>query len=103
MLPREFGWGWSMAQTAALEKSFGLAANEAAGTATVATIRVTHSLAGVEPIWRALTVNSVESPGQQIDFVRHWIAALGIADADCFFITAEADGTPLAQIPLPRH
>src|SRR3569833_4281834 len=66
-------------------------------------VSVGHSMRDVEAVWRSLTATQVESPGQMFDFVRLWIDALGIPQADQFFILAEDDGAPVALIPLQRR
>lgn len=71
--------------------------------ATAFKITATHRMAEIEPTWRALTAGSIESPGQDIDFIRCWIKALGIAEADQFYVVAEQDGAPLALLPLQRR
>lgn len=64
---------------------------------------VTHSLSDIEADWRALGEASVESPGQDFDFVRLWIDALGIREADQFYLTASQNGRPVALLPLHRR
>ena len=93
-----------MAQSAALDKLHlleGAARGAAAAASEGVTVAVTHDLAEVEATWRALTP-SVESPGQDFDFIRLWIAALGVPAADCFFIVASDAGGPVALMPLHR-
>jgi CelD/BcsL family acetyltransferase involved in cellulose biosynthesis len=95
-----------MAQSAALEKlELVDRAAEGAGPAVAGegfAIAIAHDLAEVEAAWRALTP-SVESPGQNFDFIRLWIDALRIPPADCFFIVASDAGTPVALMPLQRR
>ena len=50
-----------------------------------------------------LTAGSLESPGQSLAFTRAWIAALRIAEADQFYLTAEVDGQPVALLSLWRR
>ena len=66
-------------------------------------ITATHRLADVESMWRALTEKSIESPGQNIDFIRLWIKALGIAERDQFYVVAHLDDAPIALVPLQRR
>lgn len=66
-------------------------------------ITATHSLWEVEPIWRALTAKSIESPGQNLDFIRLWIEAMGIPERDQFYVIAWQEQTPLALVPLQRR
>src|SRR5690606_19049845 len=66
-------------------------------------IAATHRLEDVAPVWRALTVHGIESPGQQLDFIRLWIDALAIPARDRIFVTAHLDGAPLALLPLQRR
>jgi CelD/BcsL family acetyltransferase involved in cellulose biosynthesis len=67
------------------------------------TITATHRLAEVETIWRQLIADAIESPGQSIDFIRQWIAALGVRERDQFYVVAHQDGVPLALVPLQRR
>ena len=96
-----------MAQTAALGRL--LLLEEAARDAGVLTtddglvVTITHKLAEVESAWRALTAGQIESPGQNIEFIRLWIAALGIAEADQFYAIAHENGVPIALMPLQRR
>lgn len=96
-----------MAQTAALGRL--LLLEEAARDAGVLTtddglvVTITHKLSEVEKAWRALTAEHIESPGQNIDFIRLWIAALGIAEADQFYAIAHENGVPIALMPLQRR
>ena len=66
-------------------------------------ITVAHRLSDVEAIWRALTEGGVESPGQQIDFIRLWVRELAIPEASQFYIVAHENGVPVALMPLQRR
>ena len=66
-------------------------------------ITLSHRLEDVAQIWRALTAETIESPGQQLDFIRIWTVAFGVAEADQFYIVARDEGTPVALIPLQRR
>jgi len=66
-------------------------------------ITLSHRLEDVAQIWRALTAETIESPGQQFDFIRLWTVAFGVAEADQFYIVARDEGTPVALIPLQRR
>ena len=94
-----------MAQSAALERTSLVESSQRTFVSQAGSFRVSvgHSLRDVEAIWRALTAERVESPGQMFDFVRLWIDALGVAQADQFFIVAEDDAAPVALIPLQRR
>ncbi len=72
-----------------------------AGSGTIE-VRLTHRLADVEAAWQVLSA-TVESPGQDIGFIRLWLEALRIAPADQFYILAHRDGLPLALMPLQRR
>jgi CelD/BcsL family acetyltransferase involved in cellulose biosynthesis len=67
------------------------------------TVRLTHRLADVEAVWRALTTGPIESPGQSFDFTRLWIDALGVAEADQFYIMAFEGEAPVALMALQRR
>ena len=96
-----------MAQSAALGKFLLLeeAARQSEATATGRgfDVTVSHRLADVEAIWRGLSAGAIEFPGQSIDFIRLWIAALGIPEANQFFVVAHDDGVPVALMPLQRR
>ena len=66
-------------------------------------ISVSHRLDDVARIWRALTAETIESPGQQIDFIRFWTDAFRVPEADQFYIVASDEGIPVALIPLQRR
>jgi len=68
-----------------------------------ATVRLAHRIADVAPVWAALEAGNIESPGQNSAFTRAWVEALGIAEADQFYLTAEIDGAALALLPLWRR
>lgn len=65
--------------------------------------RSTHDIGAVETIWRHLTADLIESPGQSFDFIRLWIADRGIAREDQCFVVGEVDGEPVALLPLHRR
>lgn len=67
------------------------------------TLALTHRLDNVESIWRTLGASGVESPGQDYDFIRLWIEALDIREADQFYLTASLNGRPVALLPLHRR
>src|SRR3569833_1045804 len=94
-----------MAQSAALERTSLVETSPRTSTSVGGTFRVSegHSMHDVEAVWRALTATQVESPGQIFDFVRLWIDALDIPQADQVFILAEDEGGPVALIPLQRR
>jgi CelD/BcsL family acetyltransferase involved in cellulose biosynthesis len=74
-------------------------ADAAAATLTVTT---TSRIDDVEAVWRRLERMGVESPGQSFDFIRLWIQALGVREADQLFIVATLGAQPLALLPLQR-
>lgn len=65
-------------------------------------VHVSHSLEEVEPIWRSLAGETMESPGQSFDFIRHWVADRRIASRDQRYVVAELNGQPIALLPLHR-
>ena len=67
------------------------------------TARRANDIAAVETVWRALTADGVESPGQSFDFIRLWIADRGIAPEHQCFVVGEVDGEPVALLPLHRR
>jgi CelD/BcsL family acetyltransferase involved in cellulose biosynthesis len=73
------------------------------GSARAFKLTATHHLPDVESVWRVLTERSIESPGQSVDFIRLWVAALEIAERDQFYVVAYLDHTPIALVPLQRR
>ncbi len=71
--------------------------------AAAMTARRTHDIGEVEAIWRALTADHIESPGQSFDFIQLWIADRGIAPKDQCFVIGEVNGQPVALMPLHRR
>src|SRR5688500_18184777 len=69
----------------------------------VTTVKLAHCIDEVAAVWTALEAGTIESPGQSSAFTRAWVAALGIADADQFYLTAELDGEAVALLPLWRR
>ncbi|CAN7530515.1 GNAT family N-acetyltransferase [Devosia sp. LjRoot3] len=81
----------------------GLQAGTSARLGSAMTARRTHDIGEVEAVWRSLTADGVESPGQSFDFIRLWIADRGIAPKDQCFVVGEVDGEPVALLPLHRR
>lgn len=97
-----------MARSAAYDDILLLdAANESGWTLASGTrnfrITATHRLDEVESVWRALTERSIESPGQDFDFIRLWIRALNVAERDQYYVIAYLDDAPIALVPLQRR
>jgi CelD/BcsL family acetyltransferase involved in cellulose biosynthesis len=67
------------------------------------TVSVTNRIEDVEAIWRALTAERIESPGQSYDFIRLWIADRQIDEDDQRYVVARLDGAPIALLPLRRR
>ncbi|HEX4298392.1 MAG TPA: GNAT family N-acetyltransferase, partial [Devosia sp.] len=67
------------------------------------TVAIGHSLDAVEPIWRTLAANGIESPGQSVDFIRLWVGALKIPAADQVYAVASEGQAPVALIALQRR
>lgn len=65
--------------------------------------RATRNIDDVEVVWRTLTANRIESPGQSFDFIKLWIADRGISPKDQCFVIGEVDGEPVALMPLHRR
>jgi CelD/BcsL family acetyltransferase involved in cellulose biosynthesis len=65
-------------------------------------VTVSHSIGEVEDVWRALTVKTIESPGQDFDFIRAWVSQRGIAVADQHYVVGRIDGVAVALLPLHR-
>lgn len=76
---------------------------ETATDARAFSISTTHSLADVEPVWRALTEGNIESPAQEFDFIRLWVEALQIAPANQVYVVARLSDAPVALLPLQRR
>ena len=99
-----------MTETAvpALDPSTSLPAHAAGVASTVVDaaldieVVVYQSLAEVEALWRALTIEAIESPGQSYDFIRAWVAQRGIAAADQRYVVGRVDGQVVALLPLHR-
>lgn len=66
-------------------------------------VTTTSELAQVEPLWSRLAGAGLMSPGQNLDFVRLWIAAFAIPVRDQVYVTVSLDGQPLALLPLVCH
>lgn len=69
----------------------------------VVTAKLAHRLDEVMPVWASLEAGAIESPGQSSAFIRTWIEALGVAEEDQFYLTAELDGAAVALLPLWRR
>lgn len=65
-------------------------------------VLVASRIEEVEAIWRQLTPQSIESPGQSYDFIRLWVANRKIAGADQRYVVGLVDGQPVALLPLQR-
>jgi CelD/BcsL family acetyltransferase involved in cellulose biosynthesis len=63
----------------------------------------THLLAEVEAVWRAFSAAGIESPGQSFSFIKLWVEALGVAEADQLYVVAALGGQPVALLPLRRQ
>ncbi|RUT33071.1 GNAT family N-acetyltransferase [Arsenicitalea aurantiaca] len=74
-----------------------------ADEARVPSAELFHSLDAVEPIWRGLEAGGVESPGQSLAFIRAWVAAHGIEEADQHYIVGSLGDVPVALMALHRR
>jgi CelD/BcsL family acetyltransferase involved in cellulose biosynthesis len=66
-------------------------------------VNVSHDIAAIAPIWEALQAAGIESPGQNLAFIRTWVAAHAIAPEDQFYLVAERAGRPVALLALWRR
>jgi CelD/BcsL family acetyltransferase involved in cellulose biosynthesis len=66
-------------------------------------VTMTHDLAAVTPIWEQMQAAGIESPGQNLAFVRAWVAAQAISAEDQFYLVAERAGRPVALLALWRR
>ena len=62
----------------------------------------TDSLTEVEPVWRALEANGIDSPGQSFDFVRIWTETFDIPRQNQVYVSVDIAGRPLMVIALER-
>jgi len=65
-------------------------------------VRAHNRIEDVEAIWRALSVDGLESPGQSYDFIRLWVKDRQIPEADQHYVVGEVDGVAVALLPLHR-
>ena len=65
-------------------------------------IGFTDSLTDIEPAWRALEQNGIDSPGQSYDFVRIWTETFDIPRLNQAYLAVEIAGRPLMVIALER-
>ncbi len=63
----------------------------------------TDLLRDIEPAWRALEAQGIDSPGQAYDFVRVWIETFEIPRADQAFVAVEVAGRPLMVAAFERR
>lgn len=70
-----------------------------AGVSAWATTRLEE----VEAVWRRFEQQGIESPGQSLDFIRCWRAALAIEQTDQLYIVGQVDGIAIALLPLHRR
>jgi len=66
------------------------------------TTMATDDIEAVEAIWRRLQAGGIESPGQNFDFVRHWVEDRGIKRRDQCYVVGMIDHEPVALLPLHR-
>lgn len=67
------------------------------------TVETTHCLDEISPLWGRLAAGGVESPGQDLGFIRLWIEAHAIPVADQLYVTVLLDGAPIALLALWRR
>lgn len=92
------------ALTTSPQSAAALAGNDTwqAAVPPVIGVMVFNSIDDVEAVWRQLTVNSIESPGLSVDFIRAWVKDRGIASADQRYVVGSVDGEAVALLPLHR-
>jgi CelD/BcsL family acetyltransferase involved in cellulose biosynthesis len=66
-------------------------------------VTVSHDLAAIAPIWEQMQAGGIESPAQNLAFVRTWVATQAIAPEDQFYLVAERGGRPVALMALWRR
>lgn len=66
-------------------------------------VTLSHDLAAVTPVWEQMQAGGIESPGQNLAFVRAWVTAQAIPAEDQFYIVAERGGRPVALMALWRR
>ncbi|MET3924956.1 GNAT family N-acetyltransferase [Devosia sp. 2618] len=65
-------------------------------------VMVSSRIEDVETVWRELTAKSVESPGQNYDFIRLWAANRQIPQTHQRYVVARIGDDPIALLPLHR-
>ncbi|SMQ66230.1 Acetyltransferase involved in cellulose biosynthesis, CelD/BcsL family [Devosia lucknowensis] len=72
----------------------------AEGSACIS-VAVHHRIADVEAPWRALST-SIDSPGQNYDFIRLWVENRKIPEDSQVYVVGRVGGEPIAILPLHR-
>lgn len=62
----------------------------------------TDSLMEVEPVWRALEANGIDSPGQSFDFIRIWTETFDIPRQNQAYVAIDIAGRPLMVVAFER-
>ena len=62
----------------------------------------TDSLMEVEPVWRALEANGIDSPGQSFDFIRIWTETFDIPRHNQAYVAIDIAGRPLMVVAFER-
>lgn len=65
-------------------------------------VLVSERIEEVEAVWRELSAHSVESPGQNYDFIRHWVADRKLPASSQRYVVGRVDGVAVALLPLHR-
>lgn len=65
-------------------------------------VRVTRRIEDVEDVWRQLSAEGIESPGQSYDFIRQWVVDRKLPLEAQRYVVGEVDGNPVALLPLHR-
>ncbi len=75
---------------------------QASPAAQAISVAVYHEVAQVDSIWRRLSAGGIESPGQNYDFIRLWVADRRIDKNAQFYVVGSINGEPVALLPLQR-
>ncbi len=66
-------------------------------------VTISHDIDAIAPIWEQMQAAGIESPGQNLAFIRTWVAAHAIAPEDQFYLVAQRGGRPVALLALWRR
>jgi len=66
-------------------------------------VTATQDIKDIEPEWRELEAQGVQSPGQSIDFIKAWVKHFDIPRQEQLYVTGSAKGRLVALMPLVRE